>query len=37
MVLYGSLLLKKSSDAGSTMFVVRKGYGKKYINDIKLK
>jgi len=27
--------IKKSSDAGSTMFVVRKGYGKKYINDIK--
>jgi len=29
--------IKKSSDAGSTMFVVRKGYGKKYINDVKLK
>ena len=29
--------IKKSSDAGATMFVVRKGYGKKYINDVKLK
>jgi len=29
--------IKKSSDAGATMFVVRKGYGKKYINDLKLK
>jgi hypothetical protein len=29
--------IKKSSDAGATMFVVRKGYGRKYINDVKLK
>jgi len=29
--------IKKSSDAGATMFVVRKEYGKKYINDVKLK
>jgi hypothetical protein len=29
--------IKKSSDAGATMFIVRKDYGKKYINDVKLK
>lgn len=29
--------IKKSSDAGATMFVVRSGYGKKYINDVRLK
>lgn len=29
--------IKKSSDAGATMFVVRNGYGRKYINDVKLK
>jgi hypothetical protein len=27
--------IKKTSDAGATMFIVRKGYGKKYINDLK--
>lgn len=29
--------IKKSSNAGATMFVVRKGYGRKYVNDVKLK
>jgi hypothetical protein len=29
--------IKKSSHAGATMFVVRKGYGRKYINDVRFK
>lgn len=29
--------IKKSSNAGATMFVVREEYGRKYINDVKLK
>ncbi len=29
--------IKKSSDAGATMFIVRKDYGRKYVNDVKLK
>jgi len=28
--------IKKSSNSGATMFVVRKDYGRKYINDVKL-
>ena len=27
--------IKKTSDAGATMFVVRENYGKKYVNEVK--
>lgn len=30
-----STSIKKTSDAGATMFTVHKGYGKKYVNEIK--
>lgn len=29
--------IKKTSDAGATMFVVRKNYGRKYVNEVKFK
>lgn len=29
--------IKKTSEAGATMFTVHKDYGKKYVNEIKFK
>ena len=32
-----STAIKKTSDAGATMFIVRENYGKKYVNEVKFK